>query len=183
MCASGSEWEALVKLLPAGTEARFTEEFNCIMARWPTGVQRKRNECLEQIRLCDQAMAIIPQLPPINADLYRLMDCRAKCQARVDIMERELRQYKTRRYIDALLLAKHIGVPLGYTSNNASGPGVDYVLAVARVLGTPVSAATALQIVRVYYKRQPAESSMRAKGGMVTDSFVVDDPGRIRGDS
>jgi hypothetical protein len=173
-------WKTLLALLPAGADkARFAAEFDHIVMRWPGGVERERDNCLEQVHLCDQALAILPRLP-VRSDLYRLIDHRTSCQARADTLERERRQWKSRRYIDLLVLAKHMGVPLGYTSGRAHGPGIDYLRAVATVLDTRLRPSTARQLVRLHFRRQEMGASMRAAGSMVTDAFVVDTEGNVR---
>jgi len=168
---------ALIELLPAGADKSwFSAEWARLEARRPEELRRQREDYLDKARLCDEVLARLP----IRHDRAELETHRASCLVHADSLGRELRQFKARRYIELLILAKRVGVSLGYTAEPVPhGPGIDYLQAATAVLGESISPHTACRLLKLYRKQQPGEAAGHIIGKLRADSFMVDESGRI----
>ena len=119
---------------------------------------------------------------PIRLDRGELEAQRASHLGRAESLAREIKGFKSRRYIELLILAKRTGVHLGYISNpNPHGPGIEFLMKAATILGEDISPSTAKRLIVLHGKMQPAEAApMHAAGKMDAGTFVVDAAGNVK---
>jgi hypothetical protein len=166
-------WNALVRLLPAGTDTVwFRSELDRIAVNY-TELKQQRKRFLNQVRILDEVLA------DVRLDQGEVIALRAEYLAQVYFITRRMRKWKARCYIELLILGARAGVEvLNYTSTPAPhGPGIEYLQAAAAAIGVrSLKAYQARHWIMVYGSAQPggaqpADTAMSGAGALRADTI------------